>query len=86
MISLCIENCSYELYELCNITAEFLSDVCLNVGTEPSLQPITGEHPIHQIANGKEGALLDIARESFGGSGQQHACLDIRVFSPFAHT
>ena len=52
--------------ELRDITAEFLSEVCHNVGTEPSLQSITDEHLIHRTANREDGARLDVAAESFG--------------------
>ena len=51
--------------ELRDITAE-LSEVCHNVGTEPPLLQVTGEHLIHQTANSEDGARLDVAAESFG--------------------
>ena len=38
-----------------------MSAVCHNVGTEPPLQPITDEQLIHQTANRKDGARLDLA-------------------------
>ena len=57
--------------ELCDITAELLSEVCHNVGTEPSLQPITDEHLIHRTANRDDGARLDVAADSFWGNGRQ---------------
>ena len=37
--------------EIRNITAELMSEVCHTVGTEPSLQPVTGEHFKHRTAN-----------------------------------
>ena len=70
--------------ELRDITAELLSEVCHNVGTEPSLQPITDEHLIHRTANREDGARLDVAAESFWASDRQRAFFDIRVFNPFA--
>ena len=54
--------------ELRDITAELMSEVCHNVGTEPSLQPITDEHLIHRTANKEDGARLDVAAENFWGS------------------
>ena len=67
--------------ELRDITAEFLSEVCHNVGTEPPLQPITDEHLIHRTANREDGARLDVAAESFWGSDRQRAFFDIRALS-----
>ena len=49
--------------EIRDITAELLSEVCHNVGTEPPLQPITS---IRQLT-GDDGTRLDVAAESFGG-------------------
>ena len=60
--------------ELRDITAE-LSEVCHNVGTEPSVQPITGEHLIHRTANREDGSRLDVAADSFWGNDRQRAFL-----------
>ena len=46
--------------EIRDITADLLKEVCHCVGTEPSLQPVTGEHFEHRSANGEDGARLDI--------------------------
>jgi len=51
--------------ELRDITAELLTEVCHNVGTEPPLQPITDEHLIHRTANREDGAQLDVAADNF---------------------
>ena len=52
--------------ELCDITAELLSQVCHNVGTVLSLQPITDQLLIHQTANREEGAWLNLTAKNFG--------------------
>ena len=72
--------------ELRDITTELMSEVCHNVGTEPSLQPITDEHLIHRTANKEDGARLDVAAENFWGNDRQRAFFDIRVFNPLAQS
>ena len=42
--------------EIRNITADVMSEVCHSVGTEPSLQPITGEQFEHRTANREDSA------------------------------
>lgn len=42
--------------ELCDITDELMSEVRHNVGTEPTLQPITNERLVHHTANREDGA------------------------------
>ena len=68
--------------ELRDITAELMSKVCHNVGTEPPLQPITDELLIHHTANQEDGARLDVAADSFWGNDRQCAFFYIRVFNP----
>ena len=53
--------------ELRDITAELLTEVCHNVGTEPPLQPVIDEHLIHRTTNREDGARLNVAAESLGG-------------------
>ena len=72
--------------EIRDIIADFLSEVCHNVGTEPSLQPVTGEQLLHRTANREDGARLDIVAESFWGRDRQRAFFDVRVFNPFAQS
>ena len=52
-----------------------MSEVYHNVGTEPSLYPVTDEYPVHQTANREDGPQLDVAAESLGGSNRQRASL-----------
>ena len=72
--------------ELRDITAELMTEVCHNVGTEPTLQPITDEHLVHCTANREDGARLDVAVDSFWGNDRQRAFFDIRVFNPHARS
>ena len=52
--------------ELRDLTSAFLSEVCHNVHTEPTLQPLQGEHLKYKSANGEVGARLDVAAQNFG--------------------
>ena len=72
--------------ELRDITAGFLTEVCHNVGTEPPLQPLSGEQLRLRTANREEGARLDIAADNFWGRDRNRVFFDIRVFSPFAQS
>lgn len=72
--------------ELRDITAGFLSEICHNVGTEPPLQPLSGEQLTYRTANREDGARLDIAADDFWGRDRNRAFFDIRVFSPFAQS
>ena len=66
--------------ELCDITAELLSEVCHNVGTEPPLQPITDEYMSYRTANREAGARLDVAAESVCASERQRAFFGFQPF------
>ncbi len=70
--------------EIRDITADIMSEVCHSVGTEPCLQPVTGEQLRHRSANREVGARLDIVAQSFWGRDRQSAFFDVRVFNPFA--
>ena len=70
--------------EIRDLTADLLSEVCHNLGTEPQLQPVTGEQLTHRTANQEDGARLDVVAESFWGNDRQSAFFDVRVFNPFA--
>ena len=58
---------------------------CHSVGTEPSLQPITGEQLEHRTANREDGARLDIVAQSFWERDRQSAFFDVRVFKTLTH-
>ena len=63
-----------------------MSEVCHNVGIEPSLQNVTSETMNHRTANVEDGARLDIKAQGFWGNDRQCAFFDVRVFNPLAHT
>ena len=46
--------------EIRNITAHLMSEVCHNMGIEPTLQPLSGETMSYQTANSTDGARLDV--------------------------
>ena len=69
-----------------DLTSAFLSEVCHNVHTELTPQPLQGEHLKYKSANGEVGARLDAAAQNFWGKDQQTAYFDVRVFNPFAQS
>ena len=72
--------------EIRNITAHLMSEVCHNVGIEPTLQPLSGETMSYQTANSTDGASLDVKAQGFWGCETQCAIFDVRVFNPLAHS
>eukprot|EP00731_Ephydatia_muelleri_P028772 Em0020g416a len=72
--------------EVRDLTSAFLSEVCHNVHTEPTLQPLQGEHLKYKSANGEVGARLDVAAQNFWGKDHQTAYFDVRIFNPFAQS
>ncbi len=69
--------------EMHNITANLMSEVCPDVGIEPTLQPVTEEHFQLRTTNREDGARLDVV---FWSNDRQSAFFDVRVFNPFAPT
>ena len=59
-----------------------MSEVCPNVATEPSLQPVTNECFYHCSANTESGAHLDVRAQGFWGIYHQQAYFNVRVFNP----
>ena len=49
-----------------DIFLHLLSEVCSGVGTEPTLQPLTGEELQYKSLNKEDGAQLDIIARVFG--------------------
>ena len=70
--------------EIRDITAQLMSEVCPNVATEPTLQPVTNERFYHRSANTESGARLDVRAQGFWGLHHQQAYFDVRVFNPLA--
>ena len=69
--------------EIHDITATLFTEVCQNVATEPSLQPVTGETLTARSANTDDNARLDIRARGFWNYSQD-AFFDVRVFYPNA--
>ena len=70
--------------EIRDITAQLMSEVCPNVATEPTLQPVTNERFFHRSANIETGARLDVRAQGFWGAHHQQAYFDVRVFNPLS--
>ena len=72
--------------EVRDLTANILSEVCHNVCTEPSLQPLTGEQLTGTSAITDNAARLDIAADGFWGGRHERAFFDVRIFNPLARS
>jgi hypothetical protein len=70
--------------EICNITANILTEVCSNVSVKPALQPLSGEVLSYQTASTDDDARVDIAATDFW-TPHQKCYVDVRVFNPFLH-
>ena len=66
-----------------DFTASLLTEVCYNVATEPTLQPLFGETFSSLTATTDAEARADIRARGFW-SKSQDAYFDIRVFHPNA--
>ena len=51
--------------EIRDTTTQLMSEVCPNVATEPTLQPVTNEHLFQCSANTESGAHLDVRAQGF---------------------
>ena len=69
--------------ELRDLTADWLSQVCHDVTTEPPLQPLSGETVTPATAITTDDARADVHARGFWGA-RQSAFFDIRVFHPNA--
>ena len=65
-----------------NLTANMLTEVCHEVGTEPHLQPPNGEHLAKATAIRDNSARLDIAASGFGVEAQKRQCLTLGFLTP----
>ena len=70
--------------EVRDLTTNLMVEVCQDICTEPSLQPITGETLTGASAITEDGARLDIAASGFWGGHHNRAFFDVRVFNPYA--
>ena len=72
--------------EIRDLTAQLMSEVCPDVATEPTLQPVSNERFFHRSANTECGALLDVRAQGFWGVRHQQAYFDVLVLNPLADT
>ena len=70
--------------EVRDLTADLMAEVCHDVCTEPTLQPLTGETLTGASAITDDGARLDIAASGFWGGHHERAFFDVRVYIPYA--
>ena len=68
-----------------DITADLISEVCLDVAIEPRLNPLSGECLHNRTANRDEEARLDVSARGVWRRGER-AFFDIRVFYPNAQS
>ena len=71
--------------DVCDITANWLSEVCRNVEREPPLMPLTGENIVPLSANRKDDARANMRVTGFWRR-QQCVFFDVRVFHPNAQS
>ena len=71
--------------DICDITANWLSEVCRNVERELPLLPLTGENIVPLSANRRDDARADVHATGFWGR-QQCAFFDVRFFYPNAQS
>jgi len=69
--------------EIRDLTASLLSEVCHNVATEPSLQPLSEEIFSYHTANIDDGTHADVKARGFW-MAHQDVFFDIRVYYPNA--
>ena len=65
-----------------DFTASLLTEVCYNVATEPTLQPLNGETFSYLTANTDAEAMADNRAKGFWSKSQD--AFDVRVFHPNA--
>ena len=70
--------------EVRDLTADLMAEVCHDVCTEPTLQPLTGETLTGTSAITDDGARLDFAASGFWGGHHERAFFDVRVYNPYA--
>ena len=70
-------------YDVRDLTAKLLSEVCHDVPVDPTLVPLTGELMEHLTTIETNETRLEIRARGFWRRGQQ-VFLDVRVFDPNA--
>ena len=72
-----------ELRDLC---AQVLTEVCHNVATEPTLEPLQGESFRLASTSTADGARLDIAASGFWGGRFERTFFDVQVCNPLVQS
>lgn len=67
-----------------DIMAEMLTEVCPNVGIEPTMQPLSGETFRLKSTSTDDNARLDIQAKNFWDKSGQSTFFDVRVFNAHA--
>ena len=70
--------------EICDLTANLMTEVRKEVCIEPVLLPLTGEVLEGRTAIHDDGARLDIAANGFWGRSYDGSFLDVHIFDPHA--
>ena len=70
--------------EIRDLTATLLTEVCKNVCTEPTLQPVPEGHLSGACANRQPGARLDVVASGVWGGPFERKFFDVKVFNPHA--
>ena len=65
-----------------DLTASLISEICSNVCTEHTLNPISGQSPPTSTVC-TDGARLDVAADGFWGSRNERVFFDVHVFNPW---
>ena len=68
--------------EIRDICASALTQVCHDVATEPTLEPLQGEKFRNASTSTKDGARLDVAASGFWGGRFERTFFDVQVFNP----
>ena len=70
----------------CGTFAQVLTEVCHNVATEPTLEPLQGESFRLASTSTADGARLDIAASGFWGGRFERTFFDIQVCNPLVQS
>jgi hypothetical protein len=70
--------------EIRDTLANWMTEVCNNVHTEPTLQPLSGEILSGATAIREDEARLDIVADGLWGGRSERTYFDVRVFNPYA--
>ena len=69
-------------YEIRDLTANLLTEVCSEVCVEPDLQPTTSDQMSGATANSQDRARLDVSANGVWGGRYEKTFFDVRVFNP----